>query len=415
MSNSDEDGDGLFVQADFSSEFSATGWDANLFRRRIGGLLKGARVGPRSCRRLGHVIVNGIDKLASKATRWALWYRRHDGPVQNHARLHLRVDGPSEWMRRVLVTGASGFLGRHCLAPLLERGFEVHATARHSVDEPEEVRWHRVDLHNPAQVTSLVQDVRPTHLVHCAWAVEPGVYLTSPGNLRWVSSSLTLAAEFAAAGGQRMVGVGTCLEYDWRYGYCSEGVTPLAPATLYGVAKHGLGRLLDAYAFQVGLSQAWARMFFLYGPHEHPDRLVSSVIRKVLLDERAETSHGRQLRDYLHIADAGEAVAALLDSATTGPVNVASGRPVSLQEIVQEIGRQTGREELLAVGALSTRPSEAPFVVADVTRLSEEVGWRPRLSLAEGLGDTITWWDAELHRRGELPTERDVPPSPARL
>jgi nucleoside-diphosphate-sugar epimerase len=309
-------------------------------------------------------------------------------------------------MRRALVTGASGFLGRHCLAPLLERGFEVHAAARHSVDEQEEVQWHRVDLHNPAQVTSLIQDVRPTHLVHCAWAMEPGVYPSSPDNLRWVSSSLTLATEFAAAGGERMVGVGTGFEYDWRYGYCSEAVTPLAPATLYGAAKHALGCLLDAYALQVGLSQAWARLFFLYGPHEHPDRLVSSVIRKVLFDERAETSHGRQVRDYLHVADAGEAVAALLDSATTGPVNIASGRPITLQEVVQEIGRQSGREELLAVGALPARPGDAPFVVADVTRLSEEVGWRPQLSLAVGLEDTIAWWDAELRRRGELPTTR---------
>jgi nucleoside-diphosphate-sugar epimerase len=337
------------------------------------------------------------------ATRWAPWYRRHDGPVQSHTRVPLRLYGPSERMKRALVTGASGFLGRHCLAPLLERGFEVHGISRHSVGEPEKVRWHRVDLHNPAHVTSLVQDVRPTHLVHCAWAVDPGVYQTSPGNLRWVSSSLTLATEFVASGGQRMVGVGTGLEYDWRYGYCSEAVTPLAPATLYATAKHALRCLLEAYALQVGLSQAWARLFFVYGPHEHPDRLVSSVIRKVLLDQRAETSHGRQVRDYLHIADAGEAVAALVDRATTGPVNVASGRPVSLQEIVHEIGRQTGREELLAVGALPERPGEAPFVVADVTRLSEEVGWRPRFSLPDGLRDTIAWWGEVLRRGGELP------------
>jgi nucleoside-diphosphate-sugar epimerase len=309
-------------------------------------------------------------------------------------------------MRRTLVTGASGFLGRHCLAPLLERGFEVHATARHSVDGPEEVRWHRVDLLNPSHVRSLVQEVRPTHLVHCAWAMEPGVFPSSPDNLLWVSASLTLVTEFVAVGGRRMVGVGTGFEYDWRYGYCSEAVTPLAPTTLYGAAKHTLGRLLDAYALEVGLSQAWARLFFLYGPHEHPDRLVSSVVRKLLLEERAETSHGRQIRDYLHVADAGEALAALLDSATTGPVNIASGRPVSLQEVVQEIGRQTDREELLALGALPVRSGDAPLVVADVTRLSEEVSWRPRFNLAEGLEDTIAWWNAELRRRGELITER---------
>jgi nucleoside-diphosphate-sugar epimerase len=305
-------------------------------------------------------------------------------------------------MKRVLVTGASGFLGRHCLAALVERGYAVHAAARRPINEGHGVAWHRVDLLDRAQVVSLVQDVRPTHLLHCAWYVEPGVYLTSPENLRWVSSTVALAEAFAAAGGQRMVGIGTCFEYDLRYGYCSEVLTPLAPSTLYGTAKHAVGRLLETFASLQGLSLGWARVFFLYGPHEHPDRLVSSVVRKLLRDEHAETSPGSEIRDYLHIADAGEAVAALLDSAATGPVNVASGQPVSLRLMVQEVGRQLGREELLAVGALTVRPGDARFVVADVKRLSEEIGWRPRFDLKEGLADTISWWRAELRRRGEL-------------
>ncbi|MGH7511145.1 MAG: NAD-dependent epimerase/dehydratase family protein [Gemmatimonadales bacterium] len=303
--------------------------------------------------------------------------------------------------KRVLVTGASGFLGRHSLVPLLERGYEVHGTARGTLDGPEEVRWHQADLLDTAQVTAVVQTVRPTHLIHFAWYMEPSANLASPQNLRWVSSSLTLAESFAGTGGRRMVGIGSCFEYDWRYGYCSEAVTPLAPATLYGTAKQAFGGLLDAYARLVGVSLAWARTFFLYGPHEHPDRLVSSVINKLLRNERAETSHGRQVRDYLHVAEAGEAIAALLDSPTTGPVNVASGRPVSLRQIAQEIGRQLGRDELLAIGALPARPNEEPLVLADTTRMSEEVGWRTRLDLPEGLADTIAWWEGELRRRRE--------------
>jgi nucleoside-diphosphate-sugar epimerase len=308
-------------------------------------------------------------------------------------------------MKRVLVTGASGFLGRHCLLPLVRRGYEVHATARRTIDGPEEIVWHQVDLHDPSQVVPMVQRVRPTHLIHCAWYMEPMAFPTSPENLRWVGTSLTLAEIFAEAGGQRMVGVGTGFEYDWRHGYCSEMVTPLAPTNLYGTAKFALGRLLDAYASLKSLSLAWARTFFLYGPHEYPDRLVSSVICKLLLGKRAETSHGRQVRDYLHVADAGEALAAILDSTTTGSVNVASGRPVSLRELVEEVGRQLNRDELLAIGALPERSGDAPLVVADIRRLSEEVGWQPRIDMASGIADAIAWWDAELRRRGELPVE----------
>src|SRR5207245_614301 len=88
--------------------------------------------------------------------------------------------------------------------------------------------------------------------------------------------------------------------------------------------KLALASLLEAYAGQTGLSQAWARIFFLYGPREHPKRLVSSVIRSLLRGERARCSHGQQIRDYLHVEDAAGALVALLESEVTGR---AAGRP----------------------------------------------------------------------------------------
>jgi nucleoside-diphosphate-sugar epimerase len=326
-------------------------------------------------------------------------------------------------MTRVLVTGASGFVGRQALGALVARGFEVHGA---TWDSPGPalggVRWHSADLLRPGDAERLVREIRPTHLLHLAWFVRPGAFWRAPDNVAWVEASLRLVRAFAAAGGRRLVIAGTCAEYDWAYGRCIEGETPLAPSTLYGAAKHGLRTVVEAYAREAGLSAAWGRLFLLYGPHEPPGRLVSSVAGALLRGEPAPCTHGEQVRDFLHVADAGDAFAALLESAVEGAVNVASGEPTAVKDLVAAIADAVGRPDLLRWGALPTRADEPPMLVADVTRLTREVGWRPRFSLRTGAADTVSWWRAQLRaereaRRAALseplpaPTWTEAPPA----
>ncbi len=324
--------------------------------------------------------------------------------------------------RRVLVTGAAGFLGRQTAAPLAQRGFEVHAVTcgepRNNVSlqdltpsgvanrvgvhavipgEPPggqpAVFWHRADLLDPAAAEALCVEVRPTHLLHLAWYTVHGRFWTSPENFRWVAASLGLLEAFARRGGERVVSAGSCAEYDWSVAQtCSERETPLKPATPYGACKDALRRLQESFARLRGLSQAWGRVFFPFGPHEHPDRFVPHVVRRLLRGEPAECTSGTQVRDLVYVGDAGEAFAALLDGAVEGPVNVGSGRPVALRDAAAEIARQVGRPDLLRMGARPDRPDDPPLLAADTARLSGEVGWRPARTLESGLAETIAWW-----------------------
>lgn len=302
-------------------------------------------------------------------------------------------------MKKILVTGAAGFIGRHCLPLLAGDGVEVHAVSSRPLPQvleaseaPLEAAWHQADLLDARQAATLMETVRPTHLLHLAWIVTPGLYWTSPDNFRWVQASLELLRLFAAGGGQRVVTAGTCAEYDWSYGYCSEGVTPLAPCTPYGVCKYSLGLLQHSWAEQAGLSAAWGRIFFPYGPHEAPSRLVPSVMRSLLRGEPALCSHGEQVRDFLYVEDVAAAFVALLRSEVAGPVNIASGRAVALKEIVAMIAQQQGKSDLLRLGALPAPSGEPPLLVADVRRLREEVGWQAPSGLREGLSRTLEWW-----------------------
>jgi nucleoside-diphosphate-sugar epimerase len=296
-------------------------------------------------------------------------------------------------MKTVLVTGASGSIGRQLVPALLARGWDVHAvSARPHADLPAGAAWHVADLRDNDAVVKLLDAARATHLVHLAWTIPPGKWAEAPENVQWVETSINLARRFAERGGKRFVGAGSCLEYDWRYGYCSEAVTPRTPHSLYGVCKNAVHEVVSGLATAAGFSAAWGRVFFVYGPHEHPDRLVASVIRHLLAGEVARCSHGEQIRDYLYAADVADAFATLLDSDAEGAVNIASGQPIALRDLVLRIGRALGRPDLIHLGAIPPAATDTPLVVANIDRLENEIGWTPRHSLAQGLDATIEWW-----------------------
>ena len=300
-------------------------------------------------------------------------------------------------MKRILVTGATGCIGRQAVSELVRRGWQVHAiSSRETPPSSADVVWHRADVLDSHQLRTVVANAEASHLLHLAWYIAPGRWASAPENFTWVRASLELLDAFRQQGGTRIVTAGSCLEYDWNSGYCSEASTPCVPHTAYGTCKHALERLTNAFSSTYGLSSAWGRIFFLYGPHEHPDRLVASVIRSLLAGEPARCSHGTQVRDYLFAVDVAEAFVTLVESGITGPVNIASGQAIALREIVLRIGTLLDRSDLIQLGAIPAAATDTPLVVADVTRLRDEVGWRPRWSLDEGLEQTIAWWRSRV-------------------
>ena len=295
-------------------------------------------------------------------------------------------------MKKVLITGGSGFIGRQTIEPLLACGFEIHCVGRDlNLDDANRVTYHSCNLLNAAARAALIKSVRASHLLHLAWVTAHGKFWTSPENHDWVKASIELAQEFSNAGGKRAVFAGTCAEYDWGHGRMFEDKTPLLPATLYGQSKNSLRESLTVLCPQIGLSWAWGRIFFLYGPHEGPNRLVASVILSLLRGEPARCSDGEQIRDLLHVADVARGFVTLLDSHFVGAVNVASGEESKIRDVVSLIGQKLNKKGLLDLGAIPRSANDPARITADSTRL-KSLGWNPLFDLDKGLDDAIAWW-----------------------
>jgi len=303
---------------------------------------------------------------------------------------------------RVLVTGASGFIGSQVVRQLVESGDEVHAIQRAGSDlrrvgvDRDHVNWHWADLRDVSTVGDAVAAIDPELTIHLAWTAEPGVYLHTPENVDHLAAGIRLANAVAEAGCPRFVGVGTNLEYRPDDGGAIREDAPLGPVHLYGACKLALSVALEEVSRRHGMSVAWARQFLLYGPQEDPRRLVPAVITALLKGEPAKTTAGEQIRDYLHVADVASAMIAIGRSTLTGPVNVASGIPIAVRDVVATIGELIGRPDLLAIGALPYRGNDPKHVVGNVTKLELGTKWKPRYDLESGLRDTIDWWRAQL-------------------
>jgi nucleoside-diphosphate-sugar epimerase len=295
-------------------------------------------------------------------------------------------------VKRVLVTGASGFVGRHSLPFLVERGYEVHAVARGATPAVAGVRSHSCDLLDDRATRDLCAAVRPSHLLHFAWYAVPGRFWSALDNLDWAAASLRLLRAVAANGGSRVVVAGSCAEYDWTHAVLSPTETPLVPRTLYGTAKNAVRACLERAAGELGLGWAWGRLFFLYGPHEAPGRLVSDVIAGLLASQRVPVSAGLQRRDFMHVEDAARAFVELLDSGFVGPLNIASGDAVAVGDVVARLGALTERTDLIDFGARPTPIHDPVCLAADVRDLAERVGFAARYDLATGLSHAVDWW-----------------------
>ena len=290
---------------------------------------------------------------------------------------------------RILLTGATGFIGAHVARALIARGDEVHGVTlpgspMDRLDGLESLlEMHEGNLADADWTRDMVAEVAPDAAIHLAWYADPSSYLRAlPENMTSLRGGVNLLESIVEGGTcHRVVLAGTCLE---------NMATP--QPTIYAAAKaaqHGLAMGLA----ERSIAAACAHIFYLYGPGEDPRRVIPTVTRALLRGKPIDVSSGSQSRDYLHVADVAEALCRLADCDVAGRVDVCTGSPVALRDVFAEIGRGTAAAELIHVGALPDSESSGWPDTGDPTALLA-TGWRPRYNLALGIQETTAWWAA---------------------
>ncbi len=275
---------------------------------------------------------------------------------------------------RIFVTGASGFIGSEFCRQARAAGHQVFPL----------VRPYRLDNLPRAEIISFA----PESVVHCAWIATPGVYTDSPENFVLRRQSVELFDWLTQGGVRHFLSCGTCAEYAPSEVPLDEDLSLLGPVTPYAQAKHGLHMDLKEKASQHSIALSWARIFYPYGPGEHPDRLISSLMRGYKTGRRVELRAPEAVLDYIHVYDVVSALLTLVQKEAEGSFNIGTGHGVSLGFLEAMVAS-------LFPSAAPSRSSDPAStndhndqVVASIEKM-RSLGWCPHHDLRDGLSTYI--------------------------
>lgn len=280
---------------------------------------------------------------------------------------------------KILLTGATGWIGSRVAKVLVDRGHEVHCTVRltSELSRLEGILKHLRIYEGPMDLVP----IEPDCAIHMAWYTVPRKYLDAPENNECLDGSARLLNRLKC----RAIFTGTCFEYNTQLGRLSEE-SPTNPLTLYSICKNALSHLVNERG-----NSAWLRFFYQYGPHEDPRRQIPSVIRDLIKGREIPLSPGEQRKDFLHVDDVAQAVVAVAESKLEGPVNVGSGWAITQRMMLSILGDYAKRPDLLKWGETPYYFNEPMLIEADNSKL-RSIGWKPSWTLEAGLRNTFDWW-----------------------
>jgi UDP-glucose 4-epimerase len=297
--------------------------------------------------------------------------------------------------RRVVITGATGFIGASIASEFLHAGDSVIVLTRSNSNLSR--------LSNLRSDISIVEysTLEPIHFnfssmaegadifVHCAWSGVAGSDRNEAFQITTNIPTTMHSVELAAMlGCQQWIGLGSQAEYGNLNCKISESCTNL-PTTLYGKAKLAAGISAMGLCLAYQMSSSWMRVFSTYGPQDAPNWFIPYVIQEFLANRAPKLTGCEQLWDYLYVKDAGRAVVAAANKQVNGIFNLGSGNAIPLKIYIETVREILGTSIIPEYGALEYRSDQVMHLEADISKLTETTGWKPTTSLIEGLTKTI--------------------------
>lgn len=307
--------------------------------------------------------------------------------------------------RRILVTGATGFLGSHLVRRLVGLGAQVYAWAGSQdhlwrlADVQNRLTLSSVDICDPVHVRTACNEIRPDIVYHLA---AYGLHSRQRDLLQAIDINIRGTAHLlrglTPVGCQTIILTGTWAEYGSKDGPIRE-TDSLTPVTVYGATKAAATLLAFAFAAEERIPLTVLRPFSVYGPGEDEDKFVPYIIRSCLRGESPRLSPCWQIRDYIYVDDVIDAYLKTVDLRLSIPLvlNIASGVPIRLRELASSVVTHFRNVSPL-FGAIPARDGEIRTVQADITQARSLLGWSPTRSLEEGIHLTVKWYKDHVNQ-----------------
>ncbi|HEV2595420.1 MAG TPA: NAD(P)-dependent oxidoreductase [Sphingomicrobium sp.] len=295
--------------------------------------------------------------------------------------------------KRILVTGAGGFVGAAVVKAAVSAGHTVVALARNDVSRLapvcDRISLMRVDLGDDRKVSALLASVRPEIVVHSAWEGVSGGLRSGDIQLDNIRTSVALVDAAIAAGVRKFVGIGSQAEYG-RYDRRILETDLPQPTMLYGAAKLAACHLAAQRCRDASLSFAWLRLFSVYGPGDNSHWLIPSSAAALLRGKAPSCTAGTQKWDYLYIDDVANGVlATAVTDEACGVLNLSSGHAVPVRTIVERLRDLAAPGLDLTFGTIPFGPDQIMHLEGDNRRLRQATGWSPQTTLEDGLEQVV--------------------------
>lgn len=288
--------------------------------------------------------------------------------------------------KKVLVTGATGLIGKELVTPLKEAGFDIYSITIDKDNPQNGIHWIAGNLFDENSIKSVMEKVRPEYLLNMAWCTT-GDYLSSDINYKFLNAGINLLKYFKDNGGKRAVFAGTCFEYKFKDSPLKETDELDPQKTVYTFCKNKLHEIAEYFCKVNNINFGYGRIFYVYGRNEDKSRLTGMIIDKLSKNEEVIIKSGKLYKDYMYAKDIAGAFVALLNSKVESSVNICTGKAISIKDFALEIGRQMGKENLIV---FKNEPSnQPPIIVGDNSNLLDNVGYKIRYSLSDGIKELL--------------------------
>jgi nucleoside-diphosphate-sugar epimerase len=301
---------------------------------------------------------------------------------------------------RVVVTGATGFVGANLVRRLIGEGQEVHALVRREHDDWRlrslggAIHLHSVDLGDAAALQRVLDGIQPARVFHLAvYGAYPAQTDIATMVQTNIVSTVNLVKASIRAGAQVIVNTGSSSEYGFKRTPPRES-DPAEPNSAYAVTKLSATLLCRELAKRHAVRVPTLRLYSVYGPFEQPTRLIPKLLVAAMQGQLPPLAHPATARDFVYVDDVVSAYLAVADTDDMNldaVFNVGTGVQTSIEAVVGIVRNMLGVSQTPRWGSYPARTWDTDSWVADPTRLRTEVGWQPRYSIAQGLQAMLDW------------------------